>query len=100
MEIKVPDYVRNGMRYTTKFLFHTFLSVVWYAICAIAAKVICLLRDLLNIEGYEIMVWPFRILEWFFLILGVVIAISYFSVETYKLICEIHRCGSDKRRGG
>jgi hypothetical protein len=87
-KLSVPDYVRNSLISTFLFVLHTVLSVFWFSICWLAAKVVAWLPMALPIQGL-LADYLFRAMTLFFLILGVVISVVYFFSGAQRFIIDI-----------
>lgn len=90
--------IENDIKHALLFAFHTALAVFWYAVCVLAAKATYWLGSLLDDQGYTTF-YIFKPLESFFLVLGAIVAILYFSIKAWELIIEIWKNKANKKRG-
>jgi len=72
------------------------MSICWYTICLGAAKLTCWISSLFAFQGYTTPI-VLKGLELFFLIFGVVVAVLYFTIQTYQLVNDILKNQFHKR---
>lgn len=89
--------IENDIKYALLFAFYTALAVFWYAVSVFAAKATSWLGSLLDHKGYTTS-YIFKPLESFFLVLGAVVAILYFSIKAWELIIEIWKNKANKKK--
>jgi hypothetical protein len=86
---RISEYLKRCLTYIFKFIVHALSSVVYFAVCALSAKAICLIRRALIFEAEgHVTVLAFKFLEWYFLFVGLLIAAVYFAIDAKGLFQE------------